>query len=109
MDADAQTVINILAIRWSIEFFEDAKDLLGSDHYQLMSVEAILRFWTLIACLSCFLDEQRAGQDRLATWGDARHAVQDEHQHNLLDWLLSQFQAGLTQQQISVQLALSSC
>jgi len=60
LEADAQTVINILAMRWSIEvLFEDGKDLLGTDHYQLMSAEAILRFWTLIACLSCFLDEQR--------------------------------------------------
>jgi hypothetical protein len=110
LEADAQTVINILAIRWSIEvFFEDAKDLLGSDHYQLMSAEAILRFWTLIACLSCFLDEQRATQDDLATWGDARRAMQQEHQRNLLTWLETQFQAGLTTQQIGTRLTLSSC
>ncbi len=110
LDADAQTVINALAIRWSIEvFFEDAKDLLGSDHYQLITAEAILRFWTLIACLACFLEEQRAAHDHLATWGDARRAIQQEHQQNLLSWLQAQFQAGLTPQQIGIQLSLSSC
>lgn len=110
VEADPQTVINILAIRWSIEvFFEDAKDLLGSDHYQLMTAEAIVRFWTLIACLSCFLEEQRAAHDHLATWGDARRAIQQEHQRNLLSWLQTQFQAGLTPEQIGSQLSLSSC
>jgi len=110
LDADAQTIINILAVRWNIEvFFEDAKDLLGSDHYQLMKAEAILRFWTLIACLSCFLDEQRSAQEGIATWGDARRAIQREHQRNLLGWLEGQFQAGLTAQQVGAQLALSSC
>lgn len=110
LDADAQTLINVLAIRWNVEvFFEDAKDLLGSDHYQLMKAEAILRFWAMIACLSCFLDEQRAAQDSLATWGEARNAIQQEHQHNLLRWLEDQFKAGLTAQQIGAQLALSSC
>jgi len=32
-----------------------------------VSAEAILRFWTLIACLCCFLDEQRSAQQHLAT------------------------------------------
>ncbi|MGB9588083.1 MAG: transposase [Armatimonadota bacterium] len=110
LEAAPQTVINILAIRWRIEvFFEDAKDLLGSDHYQLMSAEAIVRFWTLIACLSCFLDEQCAADSRLATWGDARRALQQEHQRNLLAWLYTQFQSGLTPLQIVQQLSLSSC
>jgi hypothetical protein len=110
LEADAQTVIDILAIRWNIEvFFEDAKDLLGSDHYQLMSAEAILRFWTLIACLSCFLDELHATQNDLATWGEARRVIQQEHQRNLLTWLQTQFQAGLTAQQIGRRLTLSSC
>jgi hypothetical protein len=105
--ADAQQLINILAIRWSVEvLFEDEKDLLGADHYQLMSATAILRFWTLIACLSYFLDQQRAAQDALLTWGDARRALQKEHQLNLLLWLEHQLKTGLTVQQIGVRLAL---
>jgi hypothetical protein len=52
LDLDGQALVNILAIRWEVEtFFEYSKDLLGSDHYQVMSAQAIVRFWTLIACL----------------------------------------------------------
>ncbi len=52
LDLDAQALVDILAIRWEIEpFFEHEKDFLGSDHYQMMSTQGILRFWTLIARL----------------------------------------------------------
>ncbi|MGB9640875.1 MAG: transposase [Anaerolineales bacterium] len=45
MSLDAQAFGDILAIRWNIEtFFEYTKDLLGSDHYQVMSAQAIIRF-----------------------------------------------------------------
>ncbi len=109
LEAEAQTVINHLAVRWSIEvLFEDNKDLLGADHYQLMSAEAIVRFWTLIACLGYFLDEQKAIQDTCLTWGDVRRALQKEHQRNLLAWLANQFKAGLSVEQIGAQLALFS-
>lgn len=109
LEAEAQTVINHLAVRWSIEvLFEDNKDLLGADHYQLMSAEAIVRFWTLIACLGYFLDDQKARRDSLLTWGDVRRALQKEHQRNLLVWLASQFNAGLSVEQIGAQLALFS-
>jgi hypothetical protein len=109
LEADDQTVINTLAIRWSIEvLFEDAKDLLGADHYQVMSAEAVLRFWTLIACLGYFLDEQKALRSDCATWGDVRRALQKEHQHNLLTWLQGQFQAGLSAEQVGTQLAIFS-
>ncbi len=107
--ADAQTVINTLAGRWSIEvLFEDNKDLLGADHYQLMSAEAIVRFWTLIACLGYFLDEQKALRSDCTTWGEVRRALQKEHQHNLLAWLEGQFKAGLSVEQIGTQLAIFS-
>jgi hypothetical protein len=109
LQAEAQTLINHLAVRWSIEvLFEDNKDLLGADHYQLMSAEAIVRFWTLIACLGYFLDEHKATQDALLTWGDVRRALQKEHQRNLLVWLASQFNAGLSADQIGARLALFS-
>lgn len=109
LEADAQTVINTLAIRWSIEvLFEDDKDLLGADHYQVMSAEAVVRFWTLIACLGYFLDEQKALRSDCSTWGDVRRALQKEHQHNLLTWLQGQFQAGLSAEQVGTQLAIFS-
>jgi hypothetical protein len=108
LDLDAQPLIDVLAVRWHIEtFFEYDKDLLGSDHYQLMTAQAILRFWTLTACLMCFLEEQRATSNpRLNTCGDARRRIQDEHRRNLLLWLKELFQAGCSIEQVSIQLAL---
>jgi hypothetical protein len=108
LDLNAQALVDILAIRWEIEtFFEYDKDLLGSDHYQLMSAQAILRFWTLTACLMCFLEELRANPDfHLLTCGDARRLLQNDHRTNLLLWLKDQFQAGLTIDQISILLTL---
>jgi hypothetical protein len=110
VDADAQTVIDIMAIRWNIEvFFEDCKDLLGSDQYQLMSTTAILRFWTLLSCLACFLDEHRhrlQSQQPGAhiTLGDARRDLQAQHQRNLLTWLAIQFHSGATVAQLCAHL-----
>jgi len=107
LDLEAQALVEILAIRWQIEtFFEYEKDLLGSDHYQLMTAQAILRFWTLTACLLCFLEEQRAiVQDQSLTCGDVRRSLQDEHQVNLLHWLEERFTAGYSVEQISFLLA----
>jgi hypothetical protein len=108
LNLETQAFVDILAIRWNIEtFFEYDKDLLGSDHYQLMTSQAILRFWTLIACLLYFLEEQRAWQDlpRL-TCGDARRKLQEQQRLNLLLWLKDQFQANSSIEQISAQLAL---
>ncbi len=106
VEARAQSVLNILALRWDIEiFFEDCKDLLGSDHYQLMSATAILRFWTLLACLACFLEEHRAQLQaerpgEHVTLGDARRDLQAEHQRNLLAWLEERFRSGATAEQL---------
>lgn len=110
MDLDAQGMVDILAIRWEIEtFFEYDKDLLGSDHYQLMTANGIIRFWTLTACLLCFLEEQRAmTTEKGITCGDIRRRIQDEHRRNLLYWLQAQFQTGVTVDEIGIRLALSS-
>jgi len=111
VNADVQAVINILAMRWDIEtLFEDYKDLLGSDHYQVMSATAIVRFWTLVACLAYFLDKKRAALQaerpgEHVTWGDARRAIQAEHQRNLLLWLEDQFRSGVTAKQLCACLA----
>jgi hypothetical protein len=93
---DAQAPVDHLAVRWDVEtFFEYDKDLLGSDHYQLMSAQAILRFWILAACLMCFLEEQRVTTDgRSLTCGDVRRNIQKVHRLNLLHWLDAQFRSG---------------
>ncbi len=111
MEADTQTLITVLAVRWDIEtLFADGKELFGTDHYQLMTVQAILRFWTLAACLAYFLDEQRA--DRQAeqpgqhvTRGQVRAALQRQHQLNLLAWIDEQFRAGLSPAEVKACLA----
>lgn len=105
LDLNAQSLVNILAIRWEVEtFFEYDKDLLGSDHYQVMSAQGVLRFWTLTACLMAFLEEQRAASPQ--TCGDIRRKIQDDHQTNLLHWLSVQFASGRTVSQVRLQLAL---
>jgi len=108
LNLPAQALVDILAIRWQIEtFFEYDKDLLGSDHYQLMTAPAILRFWTLTACLLYFLEEQRAlHTSPQLTCGDARRKLQEQQRLNLLLWLKDQFQANFSIEQISAQLAL---
>jgi DDE superfamily endonuclease len=108
LNLETQALVDILSVRWHIEtFFEYDKDLLGSDHYQLMTAQAILRFWTLTACLLCFLEELRAtSHSQLFTCGDARRTLQNEHRRNLLLWFKDQFQAGRTVDQISILLAL---
>jgi SRSO17 transposase len=48
LEADMVPLVGHLAARWSVEvLFADGKELLGLDHYQVMSAEAIVRFWTL--------------------------------------------------------------
>jgi len=108
LDMDAQAFVDVLAIRWHIEtFFEYQKDLLGSDHYQLMSVQGILRFWTLTTCLWYFLEEQRIdAKDIILTCGDTKRMLQYEHRMNLLKWLETCFNSGMTVEQVSYQLAL---
>lgn len=102
VDADAQTVINVLAVRWSIEtLFEDYKDLLGIDHYQRMRGTAIVRVSTLVSCLAYLLDKHRATLQaqrpgERITWADTRRAIQAEHQRNFLLWMEEQFLSGIT-------------
>jgi DDE superfamily endonuclease len=51
--ADAQTCLNVIGVRWEVEvFFEDMKELLGIDQYQLMTTTGLLRYWTdVVDCL----------------------------------------------------------
>ena len=108
LDLTAQQMVDILAIRWEIEtFFEYEKDLLGSDHYQVMSAQGVLRFWTLIACLMCFLEAYRSESNDAPTCGDVRQIIQAEHQRNLLHWLKQCFENGDSVDLVWSKLALS--
>jgi hypothetical protein len=117
LEADAQTCINVISIRWDIEiFFEDMKELLGIDQYQLMTTTGLLRYWTLCWVAFSFLEEVRhnlkhnkdskAQVDQNtemaeecetdlgvhqkvyhATLGQARREVQEIHQGLFLEWV----------------------
>jgi hypothetical protein len=108
MNLDAQGMVDVLAIRWEVEtFFEYEKDLLGSDHSQVMTRQGVLRFWMLTACLECFLEELRSQESASTlTCGDVRRGLQQEHRRNLLAWLESRFRQGLSIDAICSQLAL---
>jgi SRSO17 transposase len=55
-----EQVVQTMAKRWTVEtLFADFKELMGSDHYQLRSAEAIRRFWALGLCLYQYLDSLR--------------------------------------------------
>ena len=108
--ADAHTLVGHLAARWAVEvLFADGKELLGLDQYQVMSTDAIVRFWTLAWAAYCFLDEERARLRREwqchVTLGDARREVQRTHRHHLIMWIHQQFVAGVAPQTVFEHLA----
>jgi hypothetical protein len=99
--ADTQTLVGHLAARWDIEvLFADAKELLGLDHYQVMSAQALIRFWTLVLAAYVFLEEQRAQLEqewqRPVSIGQAQHEVQSVHCFHLIAWMSHQLQANHT-------------
>jgi hypothetical protein len=60
LDDSLEQVVAAAAMRWTIEtLFADLKELMGADHYQVRSAQAILRFWALGLFLYQYLDEQR--------------------------------------------------
>jgi DDE superfamily endonuclease len=117
LEADAQTCINAISIRWDIEvFFEDMKELLGIDQYQLMTTTGLLRYWTLCWIAFSFLEEIRddlkqnninrkqvseeteivkecetdlgeSQKEQHATLGQALRYVQETHQELFLEWV----------------------
>ncbi len=110
LGADVPTLVRHLAARWAVEvLFADGKALLGLDQYQVMSADAIVRFWTLAWAAYCFLDEERARLrqewQRHVTVGDARREVQQTHWHHLITWMLQQFVAGAAPQTVFERLA----
>src|SRR5437763_4064887 len=100
LDADLATLLGHLAARWDVEvLFADTKELLGLDQYQLLSTTAIVRFWTLVLAAYTLLEEERARlwqeEQRHATIGEARRALQRLHYRHLLGWIAHQLQAGV--------------
>jgi hypothetical protein len=101
LKADTQTLIGHLAARWDIEvLFADTKELLGLDQYQVMSAQALIRFWTLVLAAYVFLEQQRAQLEhewqRPVSIGQAQREVQAVHCFHLIAWMSHQLQANHT-------------
>jgi hypothetical protein len=95
-----EQVVTTAAKRWTVEtLFEDFKELMGSDQYQLHSAEAIRRFWALALCLYQYLDSLRHRLERLenryVSLGEAREWIIQRNEHLQLDWICSQAQRGV--------------
>jgi hypothetical protein len=108
--ADAQTLVGHLAARWDIEvLFADMKELLGLDQYQLISAQALVRFWTLVLAAYVFLEEQRDMLEqewqRPVSIGQTQQEVQRVHWFHLITWMQQQLRAGQTSATLFRQLA----
>lgn len=109
LKADAAGLVGHMASRWAIEvLFAESKEL-GLDHYQLLSAEGIVRWWTVVLACYVFLEEQRAQlmaqRKEYVTIGETRREMQNVHQRHLLDWLFLRFQHGDTPEQLAPLLA----
>jgi len=110
LKADVATVASYAAQRWDIEtWIEDAKEVLGLDHYQLTSVTSVMRFLYLLCSCYLFLDEVRVGLVAKghdgATIGHASRHLHQAHDRRLLKWLHQQFAQGSTVNDIQTLLA----
>ncbi|MCB9155360.1 MAG: transposase [Caldilineae bacterium] len=94
-------VVAAVAMRWVIEvLFADFKELLGADHYQVRSAQAIVRFWAIGLFLYQYLDEQRVSLQRQrgvhVTLGETRTWVRQQHTDLLLNWIVHQAAQGVS-------------
>ena len=82
---------------------------LGLDQYQVLSAEAIVRWWTLVLAAYGFLEERRAQlaaeRGAAVTIGEARRETQARHRRNLRDWVFLRFQHGDTPDDLAPLLA----
>jgi SRSO17 transposase len=112
--SDAQALLGHISARWDIEvFFEDMKELLGIDQYQLMTTTALLRYWTLCWIAFSFLEEIRyhlkqqidKEEDQHATLGQSRHYVQEAHDKLFLEWVYKHALSGTPVEELFAFLA----
>lgn len=100
LDAEAEALLAHISTRWDTEvLFADGKEVLGLDHYHLMSAHALLRFWTLALLVYVFLEQEqyrlRLTWQRLVTIGEARREIQRRHRYRVSLWLHEQFLSGI--------------
>jgi len=104
-----EQIVKAMAVRWDVEtLFADFKELMGSDHYQLHSAEAIIRFWALGLCLYQFLDSLRHRLKLIyqhnVTLGETLNWVREQNEMLTLNWICQQAATGESQQVIRARL-----
>ena len=105
-----EQVVHAVALRWTVEtLFADFKELMGSDHYQLRSAEAIRRFWALGLCLYQFLDSLRQHLQRLqkrpVTLGETLNWLRERQHQRMIDWVCLLSAKGVPAQIIQQELS----
>lgn len=105
-----EQVVETVAMRWTVEtLFADFKELMGSDHYQLRSAEAIRRFWALGLCLYQFLDSLRCRLERIhqrhVTLGETLAWLRQRQSDMALRWACALGFNGVPPQRIQVEFA----
>lgn len=110
LQTDVDQLLIPIAMRWDIEvFFEDVKELLGVDRYQLMSADGLLRYWSLCWIAFSFLEEHRCSLQtqlqRHVTLGEAKRDLQLIHHRLLVDWISDHVLQGRTSEHIAALLA----
>ena len=96
LTADMKTLVAHIARRWDIEvLFADVKELLGIDQYQLVTAQAIRRFWLLTMVAYTFLEQERVWLTEkkgiYITIGDAWRHTRRVHWAHFLTWLHRRF------------------
>lgn len=104
-----EQVVTAVATRWTVEtLFADFKELMGADHYQVRSAQAILRFWALGLFLYQYLDEQRvcleSQRGHHVTLGEVRTQVRQQHSDLLIEWIVHHAAMGASADQIRARL-----
>ncbi|MDQ0415836.1 IS701 family transposase [Mesobacillus stamsii] len=94
---DLVTILRYYEVRWHIETgYRYFKDLLGFDHYQLLSYKGIERFWCLQFLTYNFLESQRKEwkEEGIVTIGDTVRRIRKDHLSQLIVY---SYEQGLTQ------------
>jgi SRSO17 transposase len=78
---DVVTILEYYNIRWEIETaYRYFKEMMGFDHYQLLSLKAIHRYWAIQYLTQNFLEIQRVGWSKEApiTFGEAVRKIRSD-------------------------------
>lgn len=98
---DLVTILRYYEVRWNIETgYRYFKELLGFDHYQLLSHKGIERFWCLQFLTYNFLEFLRREWEKegIITIGDTVRRIRRDHLGQLI---LYAYQQGITQRPLA--------